>query len=52
MTEKQIEKIMRQQMPIEEKCRLSDFVIETYNENDTEKQVVSIIKEIKSYLNA
>ena len=52
MTENQIEKIMRQQMPIEEKCRLSDFVIETYNENDTEKQVVSIIKEIESYLNA
>ena len=52
MTDNQIEKIMRQQMPIEEKCRLSDFVIETYNKNDTEKQVVSIIKEIKSYLNA
>ena len=52
MTENQIEKIMRQQMPIEEKCRLSDFVIETYNKNDTEKQVVSIIKEIESYLNA
>ena len=32
MTENQIEKIMRQQMPIEEKCRLSDFVIETYND--------------------
>ena len=52
MTENQIEKIMRQQMPIEEKCRLSDFVIETYNRNDTEKQVVSVIKEINSYLNA
>ena len=52
MTENQIEKIMRQQMPIEEKCRLSDFVIETYNRDDTEKQVVSVIKEIKSYLNA
>ena len=52
MTENQIEKIMRQQMPIEEKCRLSDFVIETYNKDDTEKQVVSIIKEIESYLNA
>ena len=52
MTENQIEKIMRQQMPIEEKCRLSDFVIETYNKNDTEKQVVSIIKEIEGYLNA
>ena len=52
MTENQIEKIMRQQMPIEEKCRLSDFVIETYNRDDTEKQVVSVIKEINSYLNA
>ena len=52
MTENQIEKIMQQQMPIEEKCRLSDFVIETYNRGDTEKQVVSVIKEINSYLNA
>ena len=52
MTENQIEKIMQQQMPIEEKCRLSDFVIETYNKDDTEKQVVSVIKEINSYLNA
>ena len=52
MTENQIEKIMRQQMPIEEKCRLSDFVIETYNKDDTEKQVLSVIKEINSYLNA
>ena len=52
MTEEQIEKIMQQQMPIEEKCRLSDFVIETYNKHDTEKKVVSIIKEIESYLDA
>jgi dephospho-CoA kinase len=52
MTEEQIEKIIQQQMPIEEKCRLSDFVIETYNKKDTEKQVVSIIKEIESYLDA
>ena len=52
MTENQIEKIMRQQMPIEEKCRLSDFVIETYTKKDTEKQVVGIIKEIESYLDA
>jgi len=52
MTENQIEKIMRQQMPIEEKCRLSDFVIETYNQKDTEKQVVNIIKEIEGYLSA
>ena len=52
MTEDQIEKMIQQQMPIEEKCRLSDFVIETYNKNDTEEQVVSIIKEIESNLNA
>ena len=44
--------MIQQQMPIEEKCRLSDFVIETYNKNDTEEQVVSIIKEIESNLNA
>ena len=52
MTEDQIEKMIQQQMSIEEKCRLSDFVIETYNKNDTEKQVVSIIKEIESNLHA
>ena len=52
MTENQIEKMMRQQMPIEEKCRLSDFVIETYNQKDTEEQVVNIIKEIEGYLSA
>ena len=52
MSEDQIEKIIQQQIPIEEKCRLSDFLIETYNKKDTEKQVVSIIREIESYLNA
>ena len=52
MTEEQIEKINKQQMPIEEKCRQSDFVIETNNKKDTEKQVVSIIKQIESYLDA
>ena len=52
MTEEQIEKIIKQQMPIEEKCMLSDFVIETYNKKDTEKQVVSIIKEIEKCLYA
>ena len=52
MIEDQIEKMIQQQMPIEEKCRLSDFVIETYNKNDTEEQVVSIIKEIESNLHA
>ena len=52
MTDDQIKKMIQQQMPIEEKCRLSDFVIETYNKNDTEEQVVSIIKEIESNLHA
>ena len=52
MAEDQIEKIIKQQMPIEEKRRLSDFVIETYNEKDTEKQVVNIIKQIEGYLSA
>ncbi len=52
MTKEQIEKINQQQMPIEEKCRLSDFVIETYTKKHTEKQVVGIIKEIESYLDA
>ena len=52
MSEDQIEKMIQQQIPIEEKCRLSDFLIETYNKKDTEKQVVSIIREIESYLNA
>ena len=52
MTDDQIKKMIQQQMPIEEKCRLSDFVIETYNKNDTEEQVVRIIKEIERNLNA
>ena len=52
MTKEQIEKMNQQQMPIEEKCKLSDFVIETYTKKDTEKQVVGIIKEIESYLDA
>ena len=52
MSDDQIEKMIQQQIPIEEKCRLSDFLIETYNKQDTEKQVVSIIREIESYLNA
>jgi len=52
MSEDQIEKMIQQQIPIEEKCRLSDFLIETYNKKDTEKQVVSIIRKIESYLNA
>jgi dephospho-CoA kinase len=52
MRETEINKILQQQMPIEEKCNLSDFVIETYNKKDTEIQVLKIIKEIESYLNA
>jgi len=44
--------MLQQQMPIEEKCNLSNFVIETYNKKDTEIQVVKIIEEIEGYLNA
>jgi|TARA_B100000900_G_scaffold258481_1_gene220302 dephospho-CoA kinase len=52
MQEAEIDKILKQQMPIEEKCSLSDFVIETYNTLDTELQVVKILREIEGYLNA
>lgn len=52
MQEAEIDKILKQQMPIEEKCSLSDFVIETYNTLDTEQQVVKILREIEGYLNA
>ena len=52
MLETEINKILQQQMPIEEKCNLSNFVIETFNKKDTEIQVVKIIEEIEGYLNA
>ena len=52
MREAEIDKILKQQMPIEEKCNLSDFVIETYNTQDTELQVIRIVREIEGYLNA
>ena len=52
MQEAEIDKILKQQIPIEEKCSLSDFVIETYNTLDTELQVVKILREIEGYLNA
>ena len=39
-------------MPIEEKSKLADFVIETFNKQDTEKQVLNIIKKIESDFNA
>ena len=52
MLETEINKMLQQQMPIEEKCNLSNFVIETYNKKDTEIQVVKIIEEIEGYLNA
>ena len=48
----EIKKILDQQMPIEEKSKLADFVIETFNKRDTEKQVLNIIKRIESDFNA
>jgi len=48
----EIKRILDQQMPIEEKSRLADFVIETFNKRDTEKQVLNIIKKIESDFNA
>ena len=48
----EIKKILDQQMPIEEKSKLADFVIETFNKRDTEKQVLNIIKKIESDFNA
>ena len=48
----EIKRILDQQMPIEEKSKLADFVIETFNKRDTEKQVLNIIKKIESDFNA
>jgi dephospho-CoA kinase len=48
----EIKRILDQQMPIEEKSKLADFVIETFNKRDTEKQVLNIIKKIESNFNA
>jgi len=52
MEEIEIKRILDQQMPIEEKSKLADFVIETFNKRDTEKQVLNVIKKIESDLNA
>ena len=48
----EIKRILDQQMPIEEKSKLADFVIETFNKRDTEKQVLNVIKKIESDFNA
>ena len=52
MEDIEIKRILDQQMPIEEKSKLADFVIETFNKRDTEKQVLNIIKKIESDFNA
>jgi len=52
MEDIEIKRILDQQMPIEEKSKLADFVIETFNKRDTEKQVLNVIKKIESDLNA
>ena len=52
MDDIEIKRILDQQMPIVEKSKLADFVIETLNKRDTEKQVLNIIKKIESDFNA
>ena len=52
MEDIEIKRILDQQMPIEEKSKLADFVIETFNKRDTEKQVLNVIKKIESDFNA
>ena len=52
MEDIEIKRILDQQMPIEKKSKLADFVIETFNKRDTEKQVLNIIKKIESDFNA
>ena len=52
MEDIEIKRILDQQMPIEEKSKLADFVIDTFNKRDTEKQVLNVIKKIESDFNA
>ncbi|WP_208347151.1 dephospho-CoA kinase [Pseudaestuariivita rosea] len=47
MTEDQLDMILKNQMPNEKKCAISDYVIETLNFDDTRQQVKAIVEEIK-----
>ncbi|WP_375264569.1 dephospho-CoA kinase [Planktotalea sp.] len=51
MNETQFEQILAKQMPIEEKCRLSDYVIETDTLEHAQEQVEAIINDINGKLN-
>lgn len=50
MTEAQFEHILSKQMPIEEKCARSDFVIETDTLEHAEAQVQTVLQQIKKRL--
>jgi dephospho-CoA kinase len=50
MTEAQFEHILSKQMPIEEKCARSDFVIETDTLEHAEAQVQTVLLQIKKRL--
>lgn len=47
MTKEQFEAIRAKQMPSEEKCRLADFVIETYTLDAALTQVKAVLREIE-----
>jgi dephospho-CoA kinase len=50
MSEAQFEQILAKQMPIEEKCALSDYVIETDTLEHAKTQVEAIVRDIKRKL--
>ena len=47
MTEKQLQSILKRQMPISEKLVKSDYVIETENLEQAEQQVGAVLKDIR-----
>ncbi|WP_439141756.1 dephospho-CoA kinase [Planktotalea sp.] len=51
MTDAQFEQILGKQMPIEKKCALSDYVIETDTLEHAQEQVEAIINDINGKLN-
>ena len=50
MSEAQFEQILAKQMPIDEKCARSDFIIETDTLDHAEAQVGGILDQIRKTL--
>lgn len=50
MSEKELDAILAKQMPNEEKCARSDFVIETHTLETAQRQVQDIVRQIKGGL--